>query len=375
MAEFDPEPDYACPECFAHEWLREFVVDESTHRGDCPSCGSENQPLVPVHKLYAPFRNLMSSYKLAEGHPMECGEPIVTLIQGHWNIFSDDLVVSNREGALLEAIMDSGWDDDSGEPPLSAYDHYVDSPWYHETLDQTWEDFADEVKRDPTRSLQIRGPGFDDFLFEEELLNRRTDHLPAGTVFYRARLGFARDPEGGAKPFSGSEIGAPPPDKARPGRANAKGKIVLYCADQEGTAVAEVRPAKGEYVSVAEVSAIKELMILDLVTNPEPPNPFTATEEFDVNYWAELNQLLIAFGEQLEKPLRSRDDLTDYIPSQKLAERIENSLADGIRYPSAMEPGGTNVVLFDPSKVEIGPSRLVEIESVHIEYGEPHGRL
>jgi hypothetical protein len=36
-----------------------------------------------------------------------------------------------------------------------------------------------------------------------------------------------------------------------------------------------------------------------------------------------------------------------------------------------MEPGGTNVVLFDPSKVEIGPSRLVEIVSVQIEYGDP----
>ena len=39
----------------------------------------------------------------------------------------------------------------------------------------------------------------------------------------------------------------------------AVGKPVFYCADQEGTAVAEVRPARGEYVSVAKVSAIKEL--------------------------------------------------------------------------------------------------------------------
>ena len=375
MAEFDLEPDYACPDCFADEWLREFVVDESTHRGDCASCGSPDKPLVPVHKLYEPFRNLMSSYKPAEGLPMESGEPIVMLIQDQWQVFSDRLVTSNREGPLLEAIMHSGWDDDSGEPLLSAYDHYVDNHWYHEPLHAIWEEFADEVKRDPNRPLRIRGPGFDEFLFDEELLNRRTVQVPAGTIFYRARLGFARDPEGGAKPFSGSEIGAPPRDKARPGRANAEGKLVLYCADQERTAVAEVRPARGEYVSVAKASAIKEVMILDLVTHPEPPNPFTATEEFDVNYWAELNQLLVAFGEQLETPLRARDDLTDYIPSQKLAERIENSGADGVRYPSAMEPGGTNIVLFDPSKVEIGPSRLVEIELVHIEYGEPRESL
>jgi hypothetical protein len=255
----------------------------------------------------------------------------------------------------------------TGEPRLSAYDHYVDSPWYHETLDQIWEEFAYEVKQDPTRPLQFKDADFDDFLIREELLGRRTVPLPAGNILYCARLGFVGDPED-PKPHTGSEIGAPPPEKARPGRANAEGKIVLYCADQEGTAVAEVRPARGEYVSVAKVRATNELKILDLVTNPEPVNPFIS--EFGVNYWVEFNRLLVAFGAQLEKPLRARDDLTDYIPSQKLAEIIESSGADGIRYPSAMEPGGTNVVLFDPSKVEIGPSRLVEIESVHIEYGE-----
>jgi hypothetical protein len=294
MAEFDREPDYACPDCFAHEWLREFVVDESTHRGDCPSCGSPDKPLVPVHELYEPFRNLISSYKPAAGPPMESGEPIVMLIQDHWEVFSDDLIASNREEALLEAIMDSGWDDDSGEPRLSAYDHYVDNPWYHETLDQIWEEFAYEVKQDATRPLQFKDANFDDFLIREELLGRRTVPLPAGNILYRARPGFAGDPEDPKPP--GSEIGAPPPEKARQGRANPEGKIVLYCADQEGTAVAEVRPARGEYVSVATVNATKELKILDLVTDPEPPNPFTS--EFGVNYWVELNQLLVHWFRQ-----------------------------------------------------------------------------
>jgi hypothetical protein len=367
MESRESRPDYACPDCFAYPWLREYADEESTKRATCPSCGSPDKPLVPVHKLYEPFRNLISSYKPAEGPPMESGEPIVMLIQDHWEVFSDDPVASNREGALLEAIMDSGWDDDSGEPRLSAYDPYVDSPWYHETLDQIWEDFAYEVKRDPTRPLHFKDADFDDFLIREELLGRRTVPLPAGTILYRARPGFAGDPED-PKPHTGSEIGAPPPEKARPGRANAEGKIVLYCADKEGTAMAEVRPARGEYVSVAKVSAIKELKILDLVTDPEPPNPFT--REFGVNYWVEFNQLLVAFGAQLEKPLRARDDLTDYIPSQKLAEMIESSGADGIRYPSAMEPGGTNVVLFDPSIAKPGPSQLVEIVSVQIEYRE-----
>ena len=371
MASRDSRPDHACPDCFAHPWLREFVGEQSTRCGRCPSCGSRNKPLVSVYKLYEPFRNLLSSYKPAEGAPLERGTPIVMLIQDDWEVFSDRLVEVEREVALLEAIMFAGWDDDSGDPILSAGDPYVDSHWYHQTLDEIWEEFADEVKRDPTRPLQFRDADFDEFLFREELLGQ-TVQLPAETILYRARPGFVGDRED-PKPHTGSEIGAPPPEKATPGRANAKGKPVLYCAGQEGTAVAEVRPARGEYVSVAEVSAIKELDILDLVTNPDPINPFLG--EGGVNYWVELNQLLVAFGGQLEKPLRARDDLTDYIPSQKLAEAIENSGADGIRYPSALEPGGTNLVLFDPLKAEIGPSRLVEIESVHIEYGKPQGSL
>ena len=367
MASRDSRPDHACPDCFAYAWLREYLEEQSTRRGKCPSCGSRNKPLVSVYELYEPFHNLISSYEPADGPPMERGTPIVMLIQGDWGVFSERLVDLDREGPLLEATMEAGWDDDSGEPLLSAYDPYVDSHWYHETLDEIWEEFAYEVKRDPTRPLQFRDADFDDFLIREDLIGRRTVQLPPGTILYRARLGFARDSED-IKPYIGAEIGPPPADKASPGRANAKGKVVLYCADQEGTAVAEVRPARGEYVSVAAVRAIRELKILGLVTRPESPNPFAS--EFGVNYWVELNQLLMAFGEQLEKPLRARDDLTDYIPSQKLAELIENSGADGIRYPSAMEPGGTNVVLFDPTKVEVGPSRLVEIDTIRIEYGE-----
>jgi hypothetical protein len=71
-------------------------------------------------------------------------------------------------------------------------------------------------------------------------------------------------------------------------------------------------------------------------------------------------------------PLRSRDDPTG-VPSQKLAKLIEEAGADGIRYPSAMAPGGTNVVLFDPSVVHVGTSRLVEIVDIQVKYRDAVG--
>ena len=369
MTPYRSDPDSACPECFAQPWLREYIVTHSTRRGTCPSCRRRNQPLVPVSRLYDAFENLVSSYQPAEGPPMEHGTAILGLVQEDWEVFSERLLEADGAGRLLEAIMHSGWDDDSGDPLLGAYDPYVacHRRWTHDTLTDIWDQFAEEVKADPSRALQFRDAEFDEFLIREDLLGRRTARVPEGGVLYRARLGFIQTPDG-PKPYSSSAIGAPPPEEAGPGRASAKGMVVLYCADQEATAVAEVRPARGEYVSVAEVRASKELEILDLATEPEWPNPFT---DDTVNYWLEFAALLAAFAEQLEKPLRSRDDPTDYIPSQKLAELIKKAGVDGIRYPSAMAPSGTNVVLFSPSDAHIGTSRLVEVMDIRFEYRNP----
>jgi RES domain len=309
---------------------------------------------------------LLSFYQPAECSLLERGTPIIELVQGDWEVFSDRLCGIDREGRLLEAIMESGWDDDSGQPRLGASNPYVrkQDHWSHDTLEEIWQEFAERVKSDPTQPLEFRGGDFDGFLMDEELPGRRTVSYPADTLLYRARLGFVRGSDRD-EPYSGADIHAPPPEKAGPGRANAWGKVVLYCADKEETAVAEVRPVRGEYVSVAEVRAVRELKILDLVTEAEPPNPFT---DDSVDYWVEFGGLLAAFADELSKPLRSRDDLTDYIPSQKLAERIEAARVDGIRYPSAMAPGGTNIVLFDPSVVNVGASRLVEIVQTKVEY-------
>ena len=373
MVSYRSKPDSACPDCFAHPWLRKYVETQSTHRGTCPSCRRRNQSLVPVSILNNAFDNLISSYRPAEGTPREHGTAIIDLVQEDWAVFSERLLETDGAGRLLEAIMHSGWDDDSGEPPLGASDPYVahHRRWSHDTLVYIWQQFADEVKLDPTRPLMFRDANFDAFLIHEELMGRRTVRVPEGTVLYRARLGFVNDPNADEPyAYAGTDIGAPPPEKAAPGRANAEGKV-LYCADQEGTAVAEVRPARGEYVSVAEVRAARELEILDLLTGTEWPNPFM---DDAVSYRVEFAGLLAAIAEELSKPLRSRDDPTDYIPSQKLAELIQTARVDGIRYPSAMAPSGTNVVLFDPSVVNIGTSRLVEIIETTVVYRKVENR-
>src|SRR5207302_10708564 len=139
MVSHRSKPDSACPECFAHPWMHEYVAEHSTRRGSCQSCGRRNQPLVSVAQLYDAFENLLSCYQPAEGPPMEYGTAIIDLVQEDWEVFSERLVEADGAGRLLEAIMHSGWDDDSGEPLLGAHDPYVRDRWTHDTLRDIWE--------------------------------------------------------------------------------------------------------------------------------------------------------------------------------------------------------------------------------------------
>ena len=189
--------------------------------------------------------------------------------------------------------------------------------------------------------------------------------LPIGTTLHRARDGFVLNENDDRIPFSGTNIGAPPVEKARAGRANVKGQAVLYVGDQEKTAIAEVRPLSGSYVSVASISLTREARILDLTRGRLGVNPFTSENPS----WAvEIDSLLESFSEEMAKPLERKDDESHYVPYQRLSKYIADAGYHGIRYPSALNPSGTNVVLFDVTVGEVRESKLAKITEVTFEY-------
>ena len=81
-------------------------------------------------------------------------------------------------------------------------------------------------------------------------------------------------------------------------------------------------------------------------------------------------KLLYAFGGQLSTPLERVDRVIDYRPSQKLASRLHEAHFDGIRYPSAMDVGGVNLVFFDPLVCEILEPKLVKIEKTSVQFSD-----
>jgi hypothetical protein len=75
----------------------------------------------------------------------------------------------------------------------------------------------------------------------------------------------------------------------------------------------------------------------------------------------ELAGLLHRLAGDMSRPVMPHEEEVLYRPTQLLALQIKSSGYDGFIYQSAMG-SGTNVVLFDPDDVEIGPPEYVRVK-------------
>jgi hypothetical protein len=327
-----------------------------------------NRPFINLTSMYAPVNSDNTNFNLMD--VLEAGELLDQLIQDDWDIFSDRLTGPTCQMDLLEAILiarytDAEWarrGQEAQEYPFDRFELYTSrrNP-VNFTMADAWEEHRQKV----IESGDSAAP----FGMSPESMSRAVSILPAGTIIYRARNGYdtgSINPYASKKePYRGDEIGAPPADVIPAARANRAGQVALYVADQEGTAVAEVRPARGFLVTLGEWRVRHGLRLLDLVMERPPINPFTDPALADT---VELYSLFHAFSVDLSTPLDRGDDTAAYLPSQSLTDSVRAAGFDGIRYLSAMHPGGSNIVLFDPAVVEYVDSKLVTVTGVDISF-------
>lgn len=181
--------------------------------------------------------------------------------------------------------------------------------------------------------------------------------VPAGTTLFRARIN-PKQSDGEVSPLAEAEMGAPPPDRANAGRINPEGIPYLYAAEEERTAVAEMRPWIGAQVTVARLETTVSLSLADAVSFFPPPS---VTDQFRF-IWQQLISL-----KSFSKPVQPEAG-TGYVVAQHLAERLKNVGFDGLRYESATNEQGTNVALFDQHGARITSRRVVEITKIDCHY-------
>lgn len=346
---------HVCLHCVEDAYLREAIASAACEK-QCSYCGRAS-----VEVIAAPFDTVMELVASAVHYyfsdPNHAGLPY----DEGWiipPIDTDDVLMSIglecHEG-LFEDIRDS-FNTDAWVP---AADGHWASSHLHEIYSSSWHAFSHWVKHE-TRFF-FRDALYDNRLDEPQQI-RPSDILPtvarlvrdtglvttrpSGETLYRAR---ERKP-GEAWPIDKQELGAPPSEKASAGRMNPAGISYCYLAVEQATAVKEVIRKLPSTAVVASFRTTRDLRILDLTELPEFPSTFDPKKRYEAEVLHFLKEFINAVCEPVEQDGRVH---IEYVPSQVVSEYFalmyqdgNRRGIDGILYPSSVESGGKNIVLF-----------------------------
>lgn len=152
---------------------------------------------------------------------------------------------------------------------------------------------------------------------------------------------------------------------------NPPGISYFYGALDSKTAALEISPSPPCNIAVAKFVASKDLIIVDLCNLPESPSVFDSAKSEQY----EQTRFLIEFAQTISRPV-SKDgrEHVEYVPTQVLSEWYsmvfqvteDGPPCDGLLYPSAVVPGGKNLVLFPTSRGEESEFGAVAYEKATI---------
>lgn len=377
-----------CEACFEDAFLKDYIR-RNGRRGSCQYCGAKGKYVIDaaeLESLCTRFTELYSPLDVGGNVPpdvdvLRVGEQLATLIYEQWGVFSERLVERDMHHDLLHYIFTANCMEEEILDAPAVRDLWTDHDWLHTTLLDRWHELADELKHPEHHSaiapdLQPTeadiATATDSLGWFEEDVGRARITLPAGTRIFRVRLGY-REQDYRTAPIPPLEMGAPPPALVtKPGRANPVGVSYFYGADDERTAVAEVRPHRGTLATIAEGQTVRDLNLIDLTAGMALASPFECSEGY-LRSLVESCELFNHLDKEFAKPLRHTDDTHEYLPTQFFTEWVKDHGYEGLRYGSAMSEDGRNVVFFDTAAVAIRSVRPVRTNAVDVTYSDYTG--
>jgi len=349
-------PDtHVCADCVEDFYLRDLVHKlASAHT--CDYCGRYAGQAIAAEAsvvIEAVYDTIHAYY----GEPTDAGVPS----DGGFIISPIDIV--NVLGELdfdghpdfLQAVIDA---EANGNDFVSVADGNWAGSHPHEVLSSAWHSFSEAIKH-KTRFHFINTPRSDVASPYEidiadvlpaiaERLRPQMRALPVGTAVYRARV------RGRGEKWQPTvdQMGPPPKSKASAGRMNPAGIPYLYTAFDNTTAWREVgiMGRTSRTVFTATFALTRPLWVMDLTALPPVPSLF------DVASKEVREQALIVreFVEAIGTPVtKDGQEHIDYVPSQVICEYLaqvfepgEGRRLGGLIYPSSVQDGGKNLVVF-----------------------------
>lgn len=320
---------WCCSNCFNDTYLSSQINRPESRIGDCNYCNSQGVSLVNPMDLMDEFDFLLSIYSETNA---ESGRCIIDCISADWEIFKGQDRLTSIQ--LLGEIL--------GDPALGGK-YFTPGRLTQTSPKEKWVNFCEELIS--THRFFPENQPETDYL---PILFKTLKEEIAGSVF-RARI------QGGKTPFKKAEMGMPPAEKAKGGRANPVGIPYFYAASDAGTAIAETRPHPGNRVSICKFKIIERLSVLNLINPRNDISPFAvAYNQGDEDYLLKLRydvEFLCHLGSELSKPIIPDSAELEYLPTQYLCELIKKSEFDGVKFNSSVGTG-VNYTLFSQNKVK-----------------------
>lgn len=353
-----PSDKFVCLDCVAGDYLKSIIKANLASR-KCSYCGKGSRGYIaaPVESIMPAISAGLHYYYNdpdSAGVPYDGGyvfEPSTTTVDALQRISLE------CHEDLFEEIAGSFHNDLWTE---TAEGHWA-STHFSESMAYAWKKFVNTVKHE-CRYFFSAIP--DDEIFPEEMspaallralgnmvseLNL-IETLASGSSLYRVRVremgaNWALDIE---------QLGPPPNTKASAGRMNPAGISYFYLAKNSQTAFAEVVQKPPCNVVLANFRTTKELRLLNLCDLPPIPSIFNEGGHDK----RELIYFLVDFVKQISEPVsKNGQEHIDYVASQIVSEFFakefrtkDGDQIHGLTYPSAVRPGGVNVVIFPPDR-------------------------
>lgn len=203
-----------------------------------------------------------------------------------------------------------------------------------------------------------------------ETSKSKIEEVEEGSILWRAQIGHDWEPyyeenehiDDVPCVFKAERM-KPLQDSASEGRANPKGIPYLYLSTHMNTAMAEVRPWIGSYISLAQFKLLKGVRLINCTSEDEGTFLYfkePAPEKRELAVWKDIDK---AFS----RPITSNETTADYVPTQIIAELFNNNGFDGIAYQSSLGEGH-NITLFDLDAADLINCTLYEAKKVSFDF-------
>jgi len=375
--------NFVCPACFGASGLKRRIEKIRPKYPDENCSLHETRKGVPVDAVAKIVdRVFRDNYGLGQYNPYLDdgeGEDLLTTLYTLTEA-DDDKVVQALMKALEEG--DNYWPGDGENAFYSNELNYVPSDHALGTHSRLWDSFCEQIVYGQ-RFFNAEARAAVEEIFSKIHLLRDGEGCPPihtlqpgkpNAMFFRARIANDDKTRTEICDDTAAYLGPPPQRLRRAGRMNASGVSAFYGAFEEGTAIAELRPAVGSVVAVARFALLKPVNVLDMTRFASPGKNGDVFSEDHIRRLGQY-RFMQRFMEEIRKPVFASDEHLDYIPTQAVAEYLVHGHQyfsggkrlpiDGIIYSSAQSPDGRNIALLGeaahvnqkPGKDSQSPSR------------------